>query len=220
MANFFENSEAVTDSEFQNFGALTRRQIPACLRLCRVDPSLHIRAVYPAAANRALVGVDTRISPIGYGTLLRAMRSREPEFSPPLQLLDGPRGILLAVPVFKGNHFEGEVVGAFRGSDFVSALMLPTVSERYEPLVLDSGQSLLSGPPPQAPPSTERPTVSETFPLAGASWEVRVSPRLEVVAERLHSGRAGSGPLARSSPSSPAAPSDRASTSRPAWPCA
>ncbi len=191
MANFFENSDNVTDSEFYNYATGTLRQIPACLHISRIDPSLRIQAVYPPGPNRALVGVDTRLTPVGHETIVRAMESKEPFFSPPLPLLDGPRGFILVIPIFRNGRFEGGVTGTFRGSDFLGSLVLPAVTERYEEIVLNSGKSLLSGPPDGTGLPPERLTVSTTFNLAGASWEVRVTPHEQVVADRLQSGQAG-----------------------------
>ena len=191
MANFFENSEEVTDTEFYEFAAKTLRQIPLCLRISRIDPSLRVRAVYPPEPNRALVGFDTRLHPVGHETVIRAKESKEPAFSPPIPLLDGPRGFILAIPIFRNGRFEGQVVGTFRGADLLSNLLLPTVIERYEETVLGSGKPLLPGPPAGAEPPPGGLTIAETFTLAGAPWEVRLTPRQEVVAERLRSGQTG-----------------------------
>jgi len=191
MANFFENSQDVTDPEFYDFGAMTLRQVPSCLRISRIDSLLRIRAVQPPGPNRSFVGFDTRLHPVGYATLLRARESREPVFSPPLTLLDGLHGFILAVPIFRHGRFEGEVVCSFRGSAFFENLVLPEVTERYDETVLGYGTSLLPGLLAGADPSIDRPTVTETFSLAGAPWEVRVTPRQEVVTERLRSGQAG-----------------------------
>ena len=190
-ASFIANSDQVTDSEFQSYGSATLRQVPIFLRLSRLDSSLRIRAVTAPGSNRGLVGFDTRSHPLGHEAIRRAMQSKVPVFSSPLKLLDGPRGFLLAVPVFKNGRFEGEVVGTLRGSDFVASLVLPAVLDRYEEVVINSGESLLPGPLPEAPPPSERPTVSSTFSLGGVPWEVRLTPRLEIVEDRLRSGRAG-----------------------------
>ena len=190
-ASFLENSDLVTDAEFHNFGSATLRQVPNFLRINRLDPSLHIRSVAPPTPNQAIVGFDTRSHPLGHEAIQKAMRSMAPVFSQPLRLLDGPRGFLLAVPVFKNGRFEGEVVGTIRGSDFVASLVLPAVLDRYEEVVINSGQPLLPGPLPEEPPPSERPTVRSTFSLGGAQWEVRLTPRLPIVEDRLRSGRAG-----------------------------
>lgn len=190
-ASFLENSEVVTDAEFQSYGAATLRQVPLFLRISRLDPSLRIRSVTPAGPNQAMVGFDVRTHPLGHQAIQLAVRSRAAVFSSPLRLLDGPRGFLLAVPVFKGGRFEGEVVGTIRGSDFVASLVLPAALDRYEEVVINSGQPLLPGPMPEPPPGSERPTVSSTFSLGGVPWEVRLTPRMQIVEDRLRSGRAG-----------------------------
>ncbi len=191
MANFFENSDEVTEAEFYNFAAETLKQIPVCLRVSRLDPSLTIRSIYPPGPNRALVGTDTRISPLGHEANVRAMESRQPVFSPPMPLLDGARGFILAVPIFRHGRFAGEVAGTLRGADFLGSLKLPAVTARYEEILLGSGKSLLPGPPEPPEPPQDRPTTATAFGLAGVQWEVRVTPREEVVIDRLRSGRAG-----------------------------
>src|SRR5438094_49026 len=84
---------------------------------------VRVRAVYPPEPNRALVGFDTRLHPVGHETIIRAKESKEPAFSPPVPLLDGPRGFILAIPIFRNNRFEGQVVGTFRGADLLSNLL-------------------------------------------------------------------------------------------------
>jgi len=190
MAVFMENSETVTDSEFQSYGASTIRQVPILLRISRLDTELKIRTVAPVEHNRGLVGMDSRTFPAAYDAILRAREMKAPVFSTPMRLFDGPRGFLLAVPVFKGGHFDGEVVATIRSSDFAAGLILPAVLERYEEIVIASGAHILPGPLPEIPPSSERPTAVSGFSLGGVAWEVRLTPRLEVVNDRLESGRA------------------------------
>ena len=191
MANFFENSDEVTDTEFHAFAAQTLKQIPVCLRISRLDPSHRIRSIYPPGPNQALVGTDTRISPVGYEAVVHAMESRQPVFSPPMPLLDGARGFILAVPIYRNGRFEGEVAGTFRGADFLGNLNLPAVTARYDETVLGSGKSLLPGPSQTPGPPHDRPTIVTAFNLAGVQWAVQVTPREAVVIDRLRSGRAG-----------------------------
>lgn len=191
MASFLENSETVTHAEFQRYGAATLRQVPLLLRIGRLNTTLKVHDVAPLEHNGGLIGLDSRTFPPAHEAIQRARQSKAPVFSSPLKLFDGPRGFLLAVPVFKGGRFEGEVVGTIRGSDFVASLVLPAVLGRYEEIVINSGQPLLPGPMPEPPPESERPTVSSTFSLGGVPWEVRLTPRLGIVEDRLSSGRAG-----------------------------
>ena len=190
MALFLENSETVTDAEFQSYSASTIHQVPMFLRISLMDTGLKVRSVAPLEHNRGLVGVDARTFPAAHEAAIRARDSKEPVFSTPMRLFDGPRGFLLAVPVFKEGRFDGEVVATIRSADFASALMVPAVLERYEEMVIAAGAHILPGLVPEIPPSSERPTVVTAFSLGGVAWEVRLTPRLEVVNDRLESGRA------------------------------
>ena len=190
MALFLENSETVTDAEFQSYSASTIRQVPMFLRISLLDKGLKVHSVAPIGPNRWLVGVDSRTFPTAYEAARRARDTRAPVFSGPMRLFDGPRGFLLAVPVFKGGRFDGAVVGTIRSTDFAAGLILPAVLERYEEIVVASGAHLLPGVLPEIPPASERPTAVSSFSLGGVAWEVRLTPRLEVVNDRLESGRA------------------------------
>src|SRR5207245_3531453 len=115
-----------------------------------------------------------RSSPVGHKALLRAQETREPVFSPPMPLLDGPTGFILAVPVFRRGRFEGEVAGTFRGSEFLGSMVLPALNARYEEIILNSGKSLLRGVSAGADFPQDRPTIVTTFGLADVPWEVRI----------------------------------------------
>ena len=188
-ANFFENSRQISEENFYDFALTMFRLTPRCLRISAVDAALQVRWVYPPEDNHFLVGFDTRSHPRVHETLARARQTRAPVLSPPLKLVDGPEGFILAMPIFRGEEFLGEVISAFRSTDFFASMMLPEVIERYDERVLNSGvQVFASAPFPSA--GVQVPAAAETFTLDGAAWEAQVRPRDEVIAERLRSARA------------------------------
>ncbi|HEU4400787.1 MAG TPA: ATP-binding protein [Candidatus Polarisedimenticolia bacterium] len=189
MAAFFENSEEVTEQEFYGFAATTLKRTPLCLRLPFVDASFHIRWAYPPEANRSLIGFDVRTHPEGYAALLRAMQTKEPVLSPPLRLVGGDPGFILAVPIFRKGRWIGQVVCSFRTSEFFASVVLPEVIERYQEQVLSSGTVMYATDSFDAAGSSGGPVV-EHFSLGGSTWEMRVKPREKVVLEQLHSGQA------------------------------
>ena len=127
MTAFFENSREVTEQEFYSFAAATLKRTPLCLRIPFVDSSLHVRWVYPPESNRSLVGFDVTTHPEGYKTLLKAKRTRDIVLSPPLQLVGGDQGFVLAAPLFRNGSYGGEVVCTFRSADFFASVVLPEV---------------------------------------------------------------------------------------------
>jgi signal transduction histidine kinase len=189
MANFFENSQAVTEQEFYDFAARTFTLGPPCLRISHVDPSLTIRWVYPPGPNRAMVGFAAKEHPLGYETVTRARETGRPALSRPLQLIGGPQGFLVAVPILRQGRFLGEVIGSFRSAEFFAAVAIPEILQRYDQSVYDGGIPLYASQPfgPDRGPSA---SASETFVLGGTHWEARVSPRQEVIHESLRSGEA------------------------------
>ncbi|MBI4168624.1 MAG: CHASE domain-containing protein, partial [Acidobacteria bacterium] len=189
MARFLDDRPEVTQEEFSRLGAATLKLTPLFLRVSAVGASLRVRWIHPLEANRSLVGFDVRTHPQGHETVLRAMQTRGPALSPPLSLLDGPQGFVLAAPVFRAGVFGGAVVGTFRSSDFFRAMVLPEALERYEERVLDSGTTVFdSGPSvPSGPPV---PVVGEKLDFRGRTWELSVRPRPAVVQNGLRTGRA------------------------------
>jgi signal transduction histidine kinase/CheY-like chemotaxis protein len=188
MANFWENSEEVTEQEFYEFASLTFKLTPLCFRISVIDPSLHVRWVYPPESNQSLVGFDVRTHPEGLETLLRAEATKETALSPPLKLVGGAQGFVLTAPLFKKGESRGAVVCSFLGAHFFDSRMLPEVLARYDQMVLDSGVPLFASGKAIAIGSPDS-FVSEKFPLAGRVWEIRVKPREEVIRARLYSGR-------------------------------
>jgi signal transduction histidine kinase/CheY-like chemotaxis protein len=189
MAAFFENSEEVTEQEFYSFAATTLKRSPLCLRIPFVDATQHVRWVYPPAPNRSLVGFDVRTHPEGYQTLRRALQTRETILSPPLQLVGGGRGFVLAAPIFRKGHSIGHLICTSRAADFFASVILPEVLERYEQKILGSGAPIFASASFDSTGSFPEPTVEE-FSLAGSTWQLQVKPTEEVVMQHLHPGQA------------------------------
>jgi signal transduction histidine kinase/CheY-like chemotaxis protein len=188
MTNFWKNSEEVTEQEFYDFAEGTHRLSPLCLRIVAIDASRKVRWVYPPGPNRDLVGFDVRSHPKGHETLLRAIETRAPVLSPPLELVGGAQGFVLTAPVFRNGRFLGAVVCSFQSSEFFQALILPEVRELYEQSISDSGV-LLHGTA-RLSPRPSLPTFVEKIRFGGRIWELRVQPRPEVARSRMQSGQA------------------------------
>jgi len=189
MANFWRNSEEVTEQEFYAFASETLKSTSLCLRISVIDPSLHVRWVYPPAPNQSLVGFDVKTHSQGYATLLRAMRTEDTALSPPLELVGGAQGFALTSPIFQNGTFLGAVVCSFRSTDFFGALVLSEVLVRYEEVVVDSG-TILHASKGFGSGGPSGPIAIEKFSLGGRTWEMRVKPRDEIVLARLRSGQA------------------------------
>ncbi len=189
MANFYTSSRRVTEKAFSSFADTTLKMNPACLNVAYVDPTFRVRRVYPSGGGASLVGLDVSGNRMGYETITRARQARGPVLSPPLQLIRGPQGFVLAVPIFAANEFRGTLVGACRSSEYFTSMLLPEVSERYEQMVLDAGEPIFASDGFD-PHETQLPEATEQFTLGDTDWEVRLQAKEQVVQARLVSRRA------------------------------
>jgi signal transduction histidine kinase len=190
VANFWANSQDVTEQEFHNFASQTFKLTPLCFRISVIDPTLHVRWVYPPGPNQFLVGFDVKTHPEGLETLLRAEQTRSTALSQPLKLVGGSQGFVLTTPLFRNGKFLGAVVCSFLSSHFFESRILSEVAARYDLVVLDSGVPLFTSGESEASRFPNLPVI-EKLELGGRTWETRVRPRDAVVLERLHSDRAG-----------------------------
>jgi signal transduction histidine kinase/ActR/RegA family two-component response regulator len=188
IAAFFENSASISEASFDGFAASTMKRAERCLRLVYVDDTLHVRWVYPPGPNRSLVGFDVRTHPEGYQALLRAKATKDVVLSPPLQLVGGGQGFILAAPIFRDSIYLGQVVCTFRTADFFSDVILPDLRARYDLEVRSAGTELhASRPGPRDGPDT---TVAvQKLDVGGSTWELRVQPSGLVARRALGTGQ-------------------------------
>jgi signal transduction histidine kinase/CheY-like chemotaxis protein len=188
MANFYTSSRKVSEKEFRSFAAATLRKNPACVTVAFVDPAFLVRDVYPANANRWLIGLDMRAHPLGYETIDRARRVRGPVLSPPLQLIRGPSGFELAVPAFARGRLQGTFLAICQSEEYFTSLLLPEMTARFEERVLDSGLGVFVSPGFD-PSDGSLPIESEAFDLGNVTWEIQAQPQTLALRGLLSSGR-------------------------------
>ncbi len=187
MANFWENSQEVTEGEFDQFAASTLRFNSHCLRIVAVDALAKVRWVYPVEPNRSLIGFDVRTHREGFETYTRARETHRAAISAPLLLVGGARGFAVTAPIFRGADFSGAVVCSLRMDEFFDGVVVPEVAERYGETVSDAGTVLFESGGAAVAAAAIRST--DTVEVAGRVWSVSVAPLPGIVSARLGSGR-------------------------------
>jgi signal transduction histidine kinase/ActR/RegA family two-component response regulator len=165
----------LTETEFHAAAAPALRLNRQCLRMAYADPSLRVRWVHPLQDNLALVGADLAANTRAQESLQRAARAREPALSPPLSLLDGSQGFIVAAPVFDGERLLGFLTGAFRTADFITGAVSTEFLDRYDIAVSGAGAPLFETAG-MASPSGPWSTFKEGFEIGGSSWTLEVRP--------------------------------------------
>ena len=149
-----------------------------------VDPSLHVRWIVPLAGNEAILNQPSAPEGRRRQALETARLRREPVCTQPIDLKQGGKGFLVYVALFRGDVFEGFLVGAFHARK-VFDTALANVSQGCAISIFDDGELLYRCN--QADPKHEAACGQEQeFSLYGVTWRVRVAPTVEEV-EASHS---------------------------------
>jgi len=78
-----------------------------------VDPALVVQWIVPLKGNEQAVGFDNSIEGKRRNTLKNSRDLRKTIATPTLDLVQGGKGILIYVPMFHKDHFEGFICGVF-----------------------------------------------------------------------------------------------------------
>jgi sensor domain CHASE-containing protein len=83
-----------------------------------VDPALQVRWVSPLQGNETVVNMISAVEGRRREALEAARRQRQITLTGTINLVQGGKGFLAYVPIFRGDTFEGFMVGAFRSQQF------------------------------------------------------------------------------------------------------
>lgn len=96
-----------------------------------VDPNYKIRWVAPLVGNEAFILKRIHEEEERLSVLSRVKQTRSVLFSDSMELVDGGRGFLLYVPVYRGEAFQGFLVGVINYDSLFSVLFADDVVPGY-----------------------------------------------------------------------------------------
>lgn len=88
-----------------------------------VDKSFHIRWIVPLAGNEQALGLDLGFEEKRRTALEQARSQKRPTLSVPITLVQGGKGLLVYVPIFIEDQFEGFILAVFRTDDWLTGLL-------------------------------------------------------------------------------------------------
>ncbi len=94
------------------------------------DLSFHIRRVEPLAGNEKILGLNITGRPFSREELEAIGRSGQPRYTEPLTLKQGPRGMILYVPVYNKGEFDGLYIVVFHLTRYLKDI-LQTFESNY-----------------------------------------------------------------------------------------
>ena len=79
-----------------------------------IDTSFHVRWIVPLEGNEAAKDIDLSKEEQRRIALEKARDSGEITMTSSIELVQGGKGFLVFLPIFKGNNFDGFILGVFR----------------------------------------------------------------------------------------------------------
>lgn len=139
---FYLSSQAIDQSEFDEFASLLIAEVShqnKSLTLQWVDAQNIVRFVYPMNdANAKVVGLDNNKFPNRLRFLDEARLTREAVVTEPLLLVQGYPGVILYVPIFKGEKYMGAAVALVKISDIFTSRNIGVANPQDYWLVTDN----------------------------------------------------------------------------------
>jgi PAS domain S-box-containing protein len=150
--------------------------------IARVEPDLWISLIVPRDAGRGLQGAEL-IGGRQRGALETARARGEVTLTHPFSLATSDRAIMVNVPVFRGDAFDGFIIGVMRVQAAFATILEPSIAPRHGIAVFDGAEALYRRDW-DGRRSAERWSQETGVPLGGITWRVRVSPHEELLGQR------------------------------------
>lgn len=181
MRTRWEVAGGIPKEEWESDALLNLRDFPGYQAIEWADADLRIRWVMPVPGNEAAVGEDLRDERAELGALDRAVTRKIVAISRTRDLPQGGRGFVAYIPLTPDWRFDGLVLGVFHPQQLLDALLLD-VAAGYRVSVLDNGEEIYRNTPPGPDPSGGRWTQTVPVTFFDATWQLRLSPSLDVLA--------------------------------------
>ena len=145
-----------------------------------VDPSFQVRWVVPLRGNEAAQGLNLASEP-GQRTALETARDQRATTATHItELAQGGNGFRVYVPIFKGDDFDGFVLGVSRIKQFLDAILHEVIGSGHAVAVFDEGVEIYR----RGPRRHEAAWGYETdVALAGITWRMRIWPGPDLLSE-------------------------------------
>ncbi len=150
-----------------------------------VDPSFHVRWIVPLAANEADRNLDLPFEERRQTALENALKKRKITITKPIDLLQGGKGILAYVPIFKGQKFNGFIIGVFRLQPLLEMILQEHSRDEYAIAIFD-GQEEIYKHNAENKQYQQKWSEKIEINLYGSKWETQIWPTPKLI-EKIYS---------------------------------
>ncbi|MBI4405248.1 MAG: CHASE domain-containing protein [Deltaproteobacteria bacterium] len=142
------------------------------------DPDLRVRWKMPKEGNELAQDLDLRFEKIRREGALKALATRQPVMTSPVELLEKVAGFILYVPIFHREQFKGFILGVFRVQDLFDHLIPSSIAHEYSVLVSTEGHPFYKD---TGSDGVREWAARSGFNVHGALWGIEIAPTVEML---------------------------------------
>lgn len=136
-AKRWENGNRPQQGEWEYETSLDVEGLTGYQAITWIDPSLTVRWIVPAAGNEPPRGVNLGGEERSRTALEEARNKRRVTVARSLKLVRGDDGLVVYVPIFDGESFEGFIGGAFRAQTLFDSILGQNIAPGYAVAIFD-----------------------------------------------------------------------------------
>lgn len=135
-----------------------------------------VRIVVPHAGNRPALGANILTLAEAGPVLSTAIATTTLRVTPPIELMQGGRGIAAYRPVFVGGRLVGTVNLVFRTDPLITSALPIDLFNRYAVRLSDGGTELFAAPDHPTPGADDVAVARNTIMVGNRTWLVELRP--------------------------------------------
>ncbi|MCM2359453.1 MAG: CHASE domain-containing protein, partial [Geobacteraceae bacterium] len=179
MARRWEIQGKPTREAWEEDARLYFEHFPGFQGITWVDDSYRIGWINPLKGNEAAEGLYLGFEKRRLRAMEEARRLREARITPPIELVQGGKGIIIFAPIFTGGRFTGFIDGVFRTQVFLGS-MLGNIAPGYFVSISCEGEEIYRRG--EVAESAAKWGRERTVTLYGVDWRVRLAPTRSLLA--------------------------------------
>ena len=171
MARRWKNQGNRTRAEFDLEAQVLREGFPSFRALGWVSPRYRVVWVHPIQGTEAVLGIDINTEPTRAAAYTRARDTGRPAVTPPMDLVQGGRGILDIVPIDTPSGNAGFIYAAIDLDAMFNRVLRDTHPGFTLAVSVEGERAFTNGEP------ETKETLATRFDHGGLTWEVALTPK-------------------------------------------
>lgn len=143
LVSFIAINKGITQSKFEEYAELLIKEPDPVIRNISILKNTTITYVYPYSSNKEAIGRDLLTIPDQRESVLRAIQTRKPVITGPVNLVQGGRGIISRIPVFIDDTYWGQISVVLMQDALFDAAGLNTKNSNFEIAIRDASSGIV-----------------------------------------------------------------------------